>query len=318
MKNTPPSPPVLRFIITCAKKLQYKTLPSTGKINLSSSTDMKEPSSIKAASIAARPSPLGSRHPSTRVSRSGPQFFPKNILENEGDSDMNAETTQPPAIELSTHNSGTAPETSPILGASESIHAPETNEDSQMETPPAPSPFPPQSPPSTKIPAKPIALGTLAIEEINLHAHIAMAEHNCSIIKSSAPNTMILLPQFTPIPNGSFPNIHLAHAAQLFDYQAPKVINAWLKVPNPKIFFHIFNYDRKNPSIATPILVEHAHKAFIQIRESLSQDLQDVKISPALPRSRKGRKGLSPEFSSVQHHQRSKIPPPHPVYMVIP
>ncbi|KAG1816753.1 uncharacterized protein BJ212DRAFT_1299507 [Suillus subaureus] len=240
---------------------------------------MKEPSSIKSASIAARPSPLGSHHPSTRVSRSGPQFFPENTLENEGDSDMNAKTTQPPAMppisppqppstpptppnlstthEPSTHNSVTTPETSPILDASKSIHAPETNKDSQMEISP---PLSPHSPP-TEPPARLTSLGTLVIEEINLHAHIAMAEQNCSIIKSSALNATILLPQFTPIPNRNFPSIHLAHAAQLFDYQAPKVITAWLK-----------------------------------IGESLNQDLQDVKISPPCPEAGKEGKGYPLSF----------------------
>jgi hypothetical protein len=66
----------------------------------------------------------------------------------------------------------------------------------------------------------------------------------------------MVIPQFTPVPMGSFHHIYLAHAAQLFDYQAEKVITAWLKVPCPEILVRVFDHDGKNPSIKGPIIVE--------------------------------------------------------------
>ncbi|KAG1888420.1 hypothetical protein F4604DRAFT_1916337 [Suillus subluteus] len=96
MENTPLKSPMISFMKCCAKKLKYKSPPQNRMTDPSHSKDMKEPSSIKSTNVAARPSPLGARHPSNRVSCSGPQFFPSNILENEGDSEMAAETTQPP------------------------------------------------------------------------------------------------------------------------------------------------------------------------------------------------------------------------------
>ncbi|KAG2342362.1 hypothetical protein BDR05DRAFT_1000992 [Suillus weaverae] len=87
---------------------------------------------------------------------------------------------------------------------------------------------------------------------------------------SNSTNSLTIIPQFTPIPIGSFPHIHLAHAAQLFDYQAAKVIIAWLKVPHLKILVRVFDHDRKNPSIK-------------DIAHFIHQDDQDVKVSSPCP-----------------------------------
>ncbi|KAG1822464.1 uncharacterized protein BJ212DRAFT_1476891 [Suillus subaureus] len=80
-------------------------------------------------------------------------------------------------------------------------------------------------------------------EEEMLHAYLMVAETNRSIIKSTSANSMSAIPQFTPAPPGGFPHIHLAHAVQLFDFQAAKVITTWLKVPYPKVLIRVFDHD---------------------------------------------------------------------------
>jgi hypothetical protein len=122
-----------------------------------------------------------------------------------------------------------------------------------------------------------------ASEEELLHAHLAVAETNRSIIKSNSINSLTVIPQFTPVPMGGFPHIHLAHTAQLFDYQAAKVITAWLKVPYPKILVRVFNHDGKNPSIKGPVIVEQLRIAVSEIAHFVHQENQDVKVSPLCP-----------------------------------
>ncbi|KAG1775822.1 hypothetical protein EV702DRAFT_1199039 [Suillus placidus] len=120
-------------------------------------------------------------------------------------------------------------------------------------------------------------------EEDLLRAHLAVAKTNCSIIGSNGINSLTVIPHFTPIPIGGFPHIHLAHTAQLFDFQAAKVITAWRKVPHPKILIRVFDHDGKNPSVKGPILVERLRKAVSEIAHFVHQDDQDVKVSPPCP-----------------------------------
>jgi hypothetical protein len=122
-----------------------------------------------------------------------------------------------------------------------------------------------------------------ASEEDLLRAHLAVAETNRSIIKSNGINSLTVIPQFTPVPMGGFPHIHLAHAAQLFDYQAAKVITAWLKVPYPKILVRVFDHDGKNPSVKGPVIVERLRIAVSEIAHFVHQENQDVKVSPPCP-----------------------------------
>ncbi|KAG1758318.1 hypothetical protein EDD22DRAFT_956991 [Suillus occidentalis] len=49
-------------------------------------------------------------------------------------------------------------------------------------------------------------------KEEMLCAHLAVAETNRSIIKTTSANSISTSLQFTPTPPGSFPHIHLAHA----------------------------------------------------------------------------------------------------------
>ncbi|KAG1887739.1 hypothetical protein F4604DRAFT_1916559 [Suillus subluteus] len=126
-------------------------------------------------------------------------------------------------------------------------------------------------------------LNPSSLEEDILHAHLVVAETNRSIIKSNSINSLAVVPQFIPAPVGGFPCIHLAHAAQLFDFQAAKVIAAWLKVPNLKVLIRVFDHDGKNPLVKGPILVEHLCKAITNIALFVHQDNQEVKVSPPYP-----------------------------------
>ncbi|KAG2114093.1 hypothetical protein BD769DRAFT_1673520 [Suillus cothurnatus] len=138
----------------------------------------------------------------------------------------------------------------------------------------------PLTPPSTtSTPSKPVVHS----EEDLLRAHLAVAETNHSIFKLNSSNPLTAIPHSTPVPLGGFPQIHLSHMAQLFDFQAPKVITAWLKVPHPKLLIQVFDHDGKNPSAKGPIFVERLRKAIMDIANFVHSDNQEVKVSPPCP-----------------------------------
>ncbi|KAG1807459.1 uncharacterized protein BJ212DRAFT_1303429 [Suillus subaureus] len=156
------------------------------------------------------------------------------------------------------------------------VQTPVPMDDETMLDPPVPTTTP------TATCTKP-STSSQESEEDLLHAHLAIAETNRSIIRSNGINSLMVIPQFTPIPMGGFPHIHLAHVAQFFDYQAAKVINTWLKVPHPKILVRVFDHDGKNPSVKGPILVERLCIAVSEIMHFIHQDGQEVKVSPPCP-----------------------------------
>ncbi|KAG1809374.1 uncharacterized protein BJ212DRAFT_1484493 [Suillus subaureus] len=161
---------------------------------------------------------------------------------------------------------------------SKSIHAPRDDEDTAMSNDNTiPNPFIPPST-TTSTPSKPI---THSKEDL-LRAHLTVAETNHSIVKLNSLNSLTAIPHFTPIPLGGFPQIHLSHAAQLFDFQSSKVIMAWLKVPHPKLLIQVFNHDGKNPLAKGPIFVECLCKAIMDI-VNFVHDNQEVKVSPLSP-----------------------------------
>ncbi|KAG0700959.1 hypothetical protein DFH29DRAFT_876238 [Suillus ampliporus] len=261
---------------------------------------MKDQSSAKTANISARPSPMGTRQPLPRHHRSGSQFFPPNVLTDEGDTSteiasipstpsLTPRTTIPPT-------SAPEPNTSPSTTSKPPLSPTTDIEVETLLTPPSPSTLRPpvdaddevmsdHSPPPTSL--TPVTLKTTtpapSTEEDLLRAHLTVAETNRSIIRSNGVNSLTVIPQFTPIPQGGFPHIHLAHAAQLFDFQATKVITAWLKVPHPKIIIRVFDHDGKNPSVKGPILVERLCRAITEIAHFIHQDEQEVKVSPLCP-----------------------------------
>ncbi|KAG1763765.1 hypothetical protein EDD22DRAFT_846228 [Suillus occidentalis] len=166
---------------------------------------------------------------------------------------------------------------------SRSIHAPKDDEDDEMtDNQTIPNPFTPTST-TTPSPSKSATQPVTHSEEDLLRAHLAVAETNRSIVKLNGANSLTTIPHFTPIPTGGFPQIHLSHAAQLFDFQSSKVITVWLKVPHPKLLIRVFDHDGKNPSVKGPILMERLHKAITDIANFVHSDNQEVKVSPPCP-----------------------------------
>ncbi|KAG2059347.1 hypothetical protein BDR06DRAFT_967885 [Suillus hirtellus] len=253
---------------------------------------MKDQSTVKAANISARPSLMGTCQPLPRPLRSGSHFFPPNVLDDKGDSmkslflpptpspnprlpphllNHDATEVSVPISPIPTPPPVAAGETSPdeettVEDLSNSIHAPRPDEDAVMSD---------NSPPTYSYPS-PSKLAAPTEEDL-LRTHLAVEETNRAIVKPSGTNSLTMIPQFTPILAGGFPKIHLAHAAQLFDFQAPKVITAWLKVPHSKILIRVFDHDGKNPSIKGPILVERLCKAIMDIAQFMHQDGKEIK-----------------------------------------
>ncbi|KAG1792606.1 uncharacterized protein HD556DRAFT_1444285 [Suillus plorans] len=252
---------------------------------------MKDQSSAKTANISTCPSPMGTRQPLPRHQHSGLQLFLLNVLADEGDtlteitSTLSTPSPTPRIIipPILVPEPITNHDTTPILPLSSTFDM----EDETLPTPPSHSPPHPPSdaddeviltsvPPKTTIPA-------LSTEEDLLRAHLAVAETNRSIIRSNSINSLTAIPQFTPVLQGGFPHIHLTHIAQLFDFQATKVITAWLKDPHLKILIRVFDHNGKNSSVKGPILVERLCRAIIEIAYFIHQDEQKVKVSPPCP-----------------------------------
>ncbi|KAG1822546.1 uncharacterized protein BJ212DRAFT_1476969 [Suillus subaureus] len=231
---------------------------------------MKDLSSVKTANINAHPSPMGTHQPLSRPPRTGSQFYPPNVLQDEGDcTDDNTSTPTTPSPKPHTTISQLPPSESEENTTTPTLNSLIFEKDTMVEMPldtlhssPAQTPAPADDDEMTDLiissppPTKPASNGT---------------------------NSLTVIPQFTPVQIGGFPHIHLAHAAQLFDYQAAKVIMAWLKVPHPKILVRVFDHDGKNPSVKGPILVERLQKAVLNIAHFVHQDDQDVKVSPPCP-----------------------------------
>ncbi|KAG2153621.1 uncharacterized protein EDB93DRAFT_1135828 [Suillus bovinus] len=220
-----------------------------------------------------------------RHQRTGSQFFPPNVLTDEGE--CTAEGLSPP----DTPSPSPRPhiERIPPSEPEENETTPTTNsltltKDLEVEMP-LDTDTHPQTPAQTPAPTEDEAMTDLLVSTPNPTPapHLAVAETNRSIIKSNGINSLMVIPQFTPTPIGGFPHIHLAHAAQLFDFQAAKVITAWLKVPHPKILVRVFDHDGKNPSVKGPILVERLRIAVAEIAHFVHQDDQEVKVSPPCP-----------------------------------
>ncbi|KAG0691782.1 hypothetical protein DFH29DRAFT_1010202 [Suillus ampliporus] len=231
-----------------------------------SSVKMKDQSSAKTANISAHLSPMGTRQPLPRHHRSGSQFFPPNVLTDEGDTSTEIASTPStpsptPKITIPP-KSAPEPSTTPITTPKPSLSPTTDMEDETPPTPPSNSPPYPQADTDDEV----MSDHSPPTDQPDL------PETNRSIIRSNGVNSLTVIPQFTPIPQGRFPHIHLAHAAQLFDFQAAKVITAWLKVPHPKILIRVFDYDGKNPSMKGPILMNRKSKSHLHAQKTTAPE----------------------------------------------
>ncbi|KAG2037247.1 hypothetical protein BDR03DRAFT_1010941 [Suillus americanus] len=152
-------------------------------------------------------------------------------------------------------------------GLTESIHAPNnTQGDQNME-----------------IPTNPTTLHTPTAEEEAILAHLAMAETNRSIMSQNGPHHRTILPQFTPIPIGGFPKVHMLHSAQIFDHLDTKVLLAWFQVVHPKFLVRVFDHSGKDITEGTAIIAERIHSSVAIIANYIHQDAAPIRVSPPQP-----------------------------------
>ncbi|KAG1890336.1 hypothetical protein F4604DRAFT_1673763 [Suillus subluteus] len=250
---------------------------------------MKDQSTVKIANVSARPSPMGTCQPLPRPHRSGSQFFPLNVLNDEGESMESLSLPpspspnprpSPPSLPNVNPESGTpvsptpapppveAEETNPgkeliIEDLSNSIHAPKNDDDATMSDNPPPS-YPPTctctSPPEPAAPT----------EEDLIRAHLAVAETNCSIVKISGANSL------------NSPPSRWEGSHRSTSHTPPNSLTS-----KPQKSSQVFDHDGKNPSVKGPILVERLRKAITDIAQSTHQDDQEIKVSPPCPEATK-------------------------------
>ncbi|KAG1841798.1 hypothetical protein DFJ58DRAFT_844888 [Suillus subalutaceus] len=231
----------------------------------------KELTSIKTLSQTTRPYPSTPHHTS-QTPRTGPLFFPPNVLNDDNNMEPSPNPANPPSPTTSLsppntptptprtihdHTSSTETCTSkesdtlPALPATNtqqpvqsdlvnSIHAPQNmTTDQEMS-----------APPYHDLPRAPTA------EEENILAHIALAEQNRSIVRHDAPNHLTTLPQFTPTPSGGFPIIYMSHSAQVFDHLDNRVLLAWFQVNHPKFIVRVFEHTGKDVYERSAVIAE--------------------------------------------------------------
>lgn len=253
---------------------------------------MKEISSIKSMTAAARPSPIGVR-PTSKASRNGPLHFPPNILpveDNEsmeftsGDTDP---TPSPPDTPTPTPRREGIPLPASTIDLNAQTRPLSSTPSEGMEDLPditipyLPSPVKnslPPPPPNNQpppLPFSPLALETS--EEDGLRAQLEVAETNRTIVRNTAPTVTNSPQRFTPSPEGGFPPIHLAHAAHLLDFVSSNTINAWLNVTGPKFLVRVFDYDGKDYETMNAILTQ-------RIRNVISEIMSTHKLEPINPR----------------------------------
>lgn len=271
----------------------------------------KEPTSVKAVTQAARPYPTTPR-PTSQSSKSGPKYFPPEVLpEDDMENDMDLipympdppSPTSPPSphsppdtptpgghtnhiqplrpdplvyqesnVRVHTPSVNKTPET----GLASSIHAPgNTTGDQLMNDPPnlttAHTPTP---------------------EEQAILAHLALADMNRSVLSHNGTSQSTTLPQFTPVPNGGFPLVHMLHSAQIFDHLDNRVLLAWFQVEHPKFMVRVFDHSGKDVAERAAIIAERIRTTITTIAESIHHTTPPIRVSPPQPQGGKGAKGL--------------------------
>ncbi|KAG1744513.1 uncharacterized protein EDB91DRAFT_1080629 [Suillus paluster] len=120
-------------------------------------------------------------------------------------------------------------------------------------------------------------------EDQAILAHIALAERNCSVIKHDGPNNTTVLPQFTPVPIGGFPLMHMSHLAQIFDHLDNKVLLAWLQVKHPKLIIQVFDHTSKEVHESAAVLTERIRANISVISNFIQQEAPPIRVSPPRP-----------------------------------
>ncbi|KIK36154.1 hypothetical protein CY34DRAFT_780647 [Suillus luteus UH-Slu-Lm8-n1] len=277
----------------------------------------KDITSLKASSQAARPYPNTPRLSSQTV-RTGPKYFPPNVLQEEDDLDhaMDLIPYLPnPQSPTSPHTPGSPPDTpTPITNANRTLPLQPTllpYQEFSAETPNADIADPPSyglansihapsnTPPEDQTMStqtSPAVKHEPTVEEQAILEHLGLADLNRSILSHTSPNHNAALPQFTPMPSRGFPTVHMSHSAQIFDHLDNRVLLVWFQVEHPKFMIRVFDHSGKDVAEKAAIIAERVRANIAIIAASIHQGAPTVRISLPQPHGRKNAKDLPTRF----------------------
>ncbi|KAG1837269.1 hypothetical protein DFJ58DRAFT_863121 [Suillus subalutaceus] len=254
----------------------------------------KEPTSLKAISQASRPYPT-TPCPLSQSSRSGPKYFPPDVLQEELDRAMDLIPYIPdPPSPPSPPSPRSPPDTPTPTGQTErvhplqpdllvyrefsvnSIHTPGNTAVDQMITDTT----------------NPTASHAPTYEEQAILEHLVLANMNRSVLSQHGTINSTTLPQFTPAPTGGFPTVHMSHSAQIFDHLENRVLLAWFQVVHPKLMVRVFDHSGKEVAEQAAIIAERVRANITTIAESIHHDTPPIRVSPPQPQGGKGAKNF--------------------------
>ncbi|KAG1840414.1 hypothetical protein C8R48DRAFT_781762 [Suillus tomentosus] len=218
----------------------------------------KEPTSLKTITQSTCPHPTTPRPPS-HTPRTEPCYLPPNtptpIHHEISGPNLQTDLLVYKEFSITTFLEVLAANATPS-DLSSSMHTPgNAMVDQPMSTP--------HNPPPTH---------TQSAEEDNILVHLALAEANRSVLSQNGMNHRTILPQFTPMPVGSFPTVHMAHSAQVFDYLDNKVLLAWFQVDRPKFMVRVFDHSGNDIAEKTAITAERIRASIAIIADYIHQD----------------------------------------------
>ncbi|KAG2336711.1 hypothetical protein BDR05DRAFT_953168 [Suillus weaverae] len=129
---------------------------------------------------------------------------------------------------------------------------------------------------------------TQTAEEDAILAHLALAETNRSVLSQNGVNHHATLPQFTPMPIGGFPRVHMAHSAQIFNHLDNKVLLSWFQVNHPKFMVRVFDQSGKDIAERPTIITERLRTGIAVIADFVHQETPPIQVSPPQPQGGRG------------------------------
>ncbi|KAG2741597.1 hypothetical protein P692DRAFT_20637543, partial [Suillus brevipes Sb2] len=290
-----------------------KTSPPNSSLLVPAEMKDKEPTLLKAISQASRPYPSTPR-PNSQPPRSGPKYFPPNVLQDDDDDleralDLIPYQPDPPSPP-SPPSPQSPPDTPTPITQGNRVHPLNTdlityqdfkvttsssNDDKKQNNELANSIHAPGNSAEDQLmsaPPSPTTRHTPTAEEQAILAHLALADANRSVLSQSGQTHHATLPQFTPTPNGGFPAVHMSHSAQIFDHLNNQVLLAWFQVEHPKFLVRVFDHTGKDVAECAAIIAERIHVSISVIAEFVNQDAPPVRVSPPQPQGGKEAKHL--------------------------
>ncbi|KAG2148755.1 uncharacterized protein EDB93DRAFT_1250189 [Suillus bovinus] len=249
--------------------------------------------------------------PYTSTPHSGPKHFLPTLLKIDDDRDQSAPLLPNPTSSSSS-SSSSFPLNTPIHTLCK-LHEPSppmglvTMQEFRVTHTPAAIPRVDNSDPSSSINAPQNStadkiMGTqtplriLNAEEEVIFAHLALAETNRTIMSRDGPNHRTILPQFTPIPVGDFPIVHMSHCAQIFDHLDRKLLLAWFQVEHPKFMVRVFDHSGKDVVERGEIIADRIRANIDIVADFVHQDVHPGLVFPPKPHGGRGSKNLPVGF----------------------